>query len=320
MAYLGRQPIIGNYQVLDAITASATVTYALTKNSVAVFPQTPANCIVSLNGVIQAPFDSYTISGSNIVFASALTGSDSIDFITVLGDVLNVGTVSDGTITDAKTAFTAPTITRLTSGTGTYTLPSGVKYIIVEMAGAGGGGSGGGTGSWGAGSNGGNTTFGTVALGNGGTGGSTPWSGAGGTGGSVTLGAGGTQIYNSVGGRGGGSSVFPDIYSFGLTGMGGQNPLGGGAPSVTYIGGGLTGITNSGGGGSGGGGGTSNAAYTGTGGGAGGYMKFLISSPSASYAYAVGAGGAGGSAGTGSNAQAGGAGGSGVIIIQEFYV
>jgi len=106
MAYLGRQPIIGNYQVLDAITASATATYALTKNSVAVFPQTPANCIVSLNGVIQAPFDSYTISGSNIVFASALTGSDSIDFITVLGDVLNVGTVSDGTIGLAKLSAT----------------------------------------------------------------------------------------------------------------------------------------------------------------------------------------------------------------------
>jgi hypothetical protein len=106
MAYLGRQPIIGNYQVLDAITATTTDTYALTKNSVAVFPQTPANCIVSLNGVIQAPTDSYTISGSNIVFASALTGSDSIDFITVLGDVLNVGTVSDGTIGLAKLSAT----------------------------------------------------------------------------------------------------------------------------------------------------------------------------------------------------------------------
>ena len=106
MAYLGRQPIIGNYQVLDALTASATATYALTKNSVAVFPQTPANCIVSLNGVIQAPFSSYNISGSNIVFDSALTGSDSIDFITVLGDVLNVGTVSDGTIGLAKLSAT----------------------------------------------------------------------------------------------------------------------------------------------------------------------------------------------------------------------
>jgi len=109
MSYIGRQPIVGNYQVLDPLTASATATYALTKASVAVFPQTPANCIVSLNGVIQAPFDSYTISGSNIVFASALTASDSIDFITVLGDVLNVGTVSDGTITTDKLANTSVT-------------------------------------------------------------------------------------------------------------------------------------------------------------------------------------------------------------------
>jgi hypothetical protein len=118
MAYLGRQPIIGNYQVLDALTASATATYALTKNSVAVFPQTPANCIVSLNGVIQAPFDSYTISGSNIVFASALTGSDSIDFITVLGDVLNIGVPSDGTVTTAKLADSSVSLAKLTA-TGT---------------------------------------------------------------------------------------------------------------------------------------------------------------------------------------------------------
>jgi len=106
MAYIGKQPLVGNYTVLDALTATTTDTYALTKNSVAVFPQTPANCIVSLNGVIQAPYDSYTISGSNIVFASALTASDSIDFITVLGDVLNVGTVSDGTIGLAKLSAT----------------------------------------------------------------------------------------------------------------------------------------------------------------------------------------------------------------------
>lgn len=118
MPYIGKIPAIGNYQVLDALTATTTDTYALTKNSVAVFPQTPANCIVSLNGVIQAPFDSYNISGSNIVFASALTASDSIDFITVLGDVLNVGTVSDGTITTAKLADSSVSLAKLTA-TGT---------------------------------------------------------------------------------------------------------------------------------------------------------------------------------------------------------
>jgi hypothetical protein len=106
MAYLGKQPLVGNYQVLDAIVATTTDTYALTKDTVAVFPQTPSNCIVSLNGVIQAPVDSYTISGSDIVFASALTGTDSIDFITVLGDVLSIGTPTDGTVSLAKLSAT----------------------------------------------------------------------------------------------------------------------------------------------------------------------------------------------------------------------
>jgi len=134
MAYLGRQPIVGNYQVLDALTATTTDTYALTKNSVAVYPQTPANCIVSLNGVIQAPFDSYTISGSNIVFASALTGSDSIDFITVLGDVLNVGTVSDGTISTAKLANGAVTSDKLASGVGVGKFESQLFHVRDEKA------------------------------------------------------------------------------------------------------------------------------------------------------------------------------------------
>jgi hypothetical protein len=121
MAYLGRQPLVGNYQVLDAITATTTDTYALTKDAVAVFPQTPSNCIVSLNGVIQAPVSSYTISGSNIVFASALTASDSIDFITVLGDVLNIGTPSDNTVTTAKLADTSVSAIKLSYAEATLT-------------------------------------------------------------------------------------------------------------------------------------------------------------------------------------------------------
>ena len=121
MAYLGRQPLVGNYQVLDAIVATTTDTYALTKDAVAVFPQTPSNCIVSLNGVIQAPVSSYTISGSNIVFASALTASDSIDFITVLGDVLNIGTPSDNTVTTAKLADTSVSAIKLSYAEATLT-------------------------------------------------------------------------------------------------------------------------------------------------------------------------------------------------------
>lgn len=121
MAYIGKQPLVGNYTVLDSLTATTTDTYALTKNSVAVFPQTPANCIVSLNGVIQAPFDSYTISGSNIVFASALTASDSIDFITVLGDTLNIGVPSDNTVDTSKLANSSVTAIKLGYAEATLT-------------------------------------------------------------------------------------------------------------------------------------------------------------------------------------------------------
>ena len=104
MAYIGRRPLIGNYIVLDAITASATTTFNLTQSGSAYSPQLAQNCIVSVNGVIQAPNTSYTISGSTIVFSTALATTDTINFITVLGDVLNVGTPSAGTVNAASFA------------------------------------------------------------------------------------------------------------------------------------------------------------------------------------------------------------------------
>ena len=104
MAYIGKQPVVGNFVKLDAIVTSATATYNLLNGGVAYFPQTANNCIVSLNGVIQSPTSAYTISGSTIVFSDTLTSSDTIDFILVLGDVLAIGTPSDGTVTSAKLA------------------------------------------------------------------------------------------------------------------------------------------------------------------------------------------------------------------------
>jgi len=104
LSYIGRTPIVGNFVKLDAITTSATTTFNLLNGGVAYFPQSANNCIVSLNGVIQSPTSAYTISGSTIVFSDALTSSDTIDFILVLGDVLSIGTPSDGTVTSAKLA------------------------------------------------------------------------------------------------------------------------------------------------------------------------------------------------------------------------
>ena len=102
MPYIGKSPVGGGFHKLDNLTASATDTYALTLGSAAYFPETANQLLVSLNGIIQAPQDSFTISGSNLVFDSALTASDSIDFVVALGDVLGVGSVSDGAITTTK--------------------------------------------------------------------------------------------------------------------------------------------------------------------------------------------------------------------------
>src|SRR6056300_1285966 len=96
MSFIGQQPITGAYHKLDSITTSATAIYDLQLNGGAYYPTSANHLLVSLNGVLQAPQDSFTVSGSQITFASALTSSDSIDFIMALGDVLDIGTPSAG--------------------------------------------------------------------------------------------------------------------------------------------------------------------------------------------------------------------------------
>ena len=113
MPFIGQEPITGAYHVLDAITTSATATYNLQLNSGAFSPATANQLLVSLNGVIQKPGSSFTISGSQITFSSALTSSDSIDFIIALGDVLNVGTPTDGSVATAKIATDAVTTAKI---------------------------------------------------------------------------------------------------------------------------------------------------------------------------------------------------------------
>ena len=108
MAYIGKTPAQGNFVKLDAITCSSTNTYNLTSDSVAFVPESALHMMVSLNGVIQAPLTSFSISGSTITFlpsSGTLSSSDTIDFILVLGNVLDIGTPSDSTVTNAKTNF-----------------------------------------------------------------------------------------------------------------------------------------------------------------------------------------------------------------------
>ena len=105
MPFIGKQPEVGAYQLIDSITTSATATYALTVDGSAYFPASARNLIVSLNGVTQAPESAYTVSGSDIVFASPLTPSDVIDYILVIGDAVDIGTPSDGTVGTSQMSY-----------------------------------------------------------------------------------------------------------------------------------------------------------------------------------------------------------------------
>ena len=116
MPFIGKQPQAGAYSKLDSITTSATATYNLTLDSGAYYPQSANHLLVSLNGVIQAPQDSFTVSGSQIIFDSALTNADVIDFIIALGDTLDIGVPSAGSVNTSQLANDAVTTAKIAAG------------------------------------------------------------------------------------------------------------------------------------------------------------------------------------------------------------
>ena len=103
MAYIGKQPVVGNFQVCDAISVvNGQAAYTMQVASANVEPENANHMLVSLNGVLQKPGSSFTISGATITFASNLVTNDVIDFIILLGDTLNVGTPSDDSVGAAQ--------------------------------------------------------------------------------------------------------------------------------------------------------------------------------------------------------------------------
>jgi hypothetical protein len=114
--------------------------------SVNVIPQSANHMIVSLNGTIQKPNSSFTVSGSTITFASNLVTNDVIDFIQILGDVLDLGVPSDATVTTAKLVDANVTLAKLSAtgtkdattflrGDNTFAAPSGGgKVLQVVLA------------------------------------------------------------------------------------------------------------------------------------------------------------------------------------------
>ena len=145
MAYIGKQPVVGNFQVCDAISVvNGQAAYTMQVGSANVEPENANHMLVSLNGVLQKPGSSFTISGSTITFASNLVTNDVIDFIILLGDTLNVGTPSDDSVgaaqikadlisgTTALTSAPDDTDEFLVSDAGTL---KRIDYSLIKSAG-----------------------------------------------------------------------------------------------------------------------------------------------------------------------------------------
>ena len=141
MAYIGKQPVVGNFQVCDAISVvNGQAAYTMQVSSVNVVPETANHMIVSLNGIIQKPGSSYTVSGSTITFASNLATGDVIDFIHILGSVLDLGVPSDDTVSTAKISANAVTAAKfnadvISGQTALATAPADTDEFLVSDAG-----------------------------------------------------------------------------------------------------------------------------------------------------------------------------------------
>ena len=141
MAYIGKEPIVGNFQVCDAISVvNGQAAYTMQVSSTNVVPESANHMLVSLNGILQKPNSSFTVSGSTITFASNLATGDVIDFIMVFGNSLSAGTPTDATVTTAKLADSAVTAAKITDATitaaklasGTVQNQSAFKNIIIN--------------------------------------------------------------------------------------------------------------------------------------------------------------------------------------------
>ena len=128
MAYIGREPQVGNFQMCDAISVvNGQATYALQVGGAAVYPESSSHVLCSLNGILQKSGSSFSISSSNIVFSSNLATGDVIDFVMLLGNVLDLGVPSDSTVSLAKlTATGTKDATTFLRGDNTFAAAGGL--------------------------------------------------------------------------------------------------------------------------------------------------------------------------------------------------
>ena len=108
--YIGRPQQTGPYIKLDDISDQfdgTTTTFNLTLGGQAYFTSNPYTLLLSLDGVIQEPIVSYTITENQLTFAAAPTSSGRF-YCIVFGTTLNTTALTSLTIGTRTTAATLP--------------------------------------------------------------------------------------------------------------------------------------------------------------------------------------------------------------------
>ena len=120
----------GGFRKLDSIASQfngVLTTFNLTVGGTSVTPGNEQNLIIVIGGIPQEPTAAFTVSGTTITFTSAPTAGMTF-YGVLLGDVMNVGVPSDGTVTSAKLDTNISVAGNLSYG-GTLTGSSGVLNI-----------------------------------------------------------------------------------------------------------------------------------------------------------------------------------------------
>lgn len=148
MAYIGSQQGRQSAVLLDSISVvNGQAAYTLQKNSVNYSPASELMLQVSLNGLVQAPSNSFTISGSTITFADPLVTGDVIDYIldrepstgtmepldaSVTADKIASSVMRNGIRVNGGTLSTNTTIASSERAmvAGTFTIASGTVLTI----------------------------------------------------------------------------------------------------------------------------------------------------------------------------------------------
>ena len=91
MAYIGKEPIVGNFQICDAISVvNGQAAYTMQVESTNVSPESANHMLVSLNGILQKPGSSFTM----YVLDFDKDSDEHAQFVIAFPNAWNLGTIT----------------------------------------------------------------------------------------------------------------------------------------------------------------------------------------------------------------------------------